>query len=143
MALPSCGDKNQNVQICYYGVTQCVSEKIAERYLKLGATLGSCNAANTRISYEQTTPARLTLSLQAYPNPTSDRLTVLVQSPVAGMAQFEVVNAQGRAVQRQAQQLSEGLNEVPFDLTAQPTGNYLIRAIDALGHQAVVRVNRQ
>ncbi len=143
VTLPSCGNKNQNVQICYYGVTQCVSEKIAERYLKLGATLGPCNVGNTRISYEETTPARLTLSLQAYPNPTSDQLTVLVQSPMAGMAQFEVVNAQGRAVQQQAQQLNEGLNQVAFDLTAQPAGNYLIRCRDALGRQAVVRVNRQ
>lgn len=30
------------VTICYYGVTMKVSQKIAKRYFKLGATEGSC-----------------------------------------------------------------------------------------------------
>lgn len=31
------------VTICYYGVTMRVREKIAERYLRIGATCGPCN----------------------------------------------------------------------------------------------------
>lgn len=31
------------VTICYYGVTLTVSEKIAKRYLKIGARCGSCD----------------------------------------------------------------------------------------------------
>lgn len=31
------------VTICYYGVTMSVREKIAERYLRIGATCGPCN----------------------------------------------------------------------------------------------------
>jgi len=30
------------VTICYYGVTLTVSQKVAKRYLKLGATKGPC-----------------------------------------------------------------------------------------------------
>lgn len=30
------------VTICYYGVTLKVSEKVAKRYVKMGATYGAC-----------------------------------------------------------------------------------------------------
>ena len=54
VTLPRCGNKDQYVTICYYGVTQCVSEKIAERYLKLGATIGGCGSSkNGRIGAEE------------------------------------------------------------------------------------------
>ena len=140
----SCGPKKQNVTICYYGVTQCVSEKIAERYLKLGATLGGCGSGAARTGYEQS-PLEpvLNLSVRAYPNPTTGQVMVEAQSPVAGTATFEVLNTMGRAVQQKTQELFEGLNEVPFDLATQPAGNYLIRCRDVLGRQAVVRINKQ
>ena len=35
-------DKDGMETICYYGVTLKVSEKIAKRYVKLGATYGAC-----------------------------------------------------------------------------------------------------
>ena len=143
VALPTCGLKNQNLQICYYGVTQCVSEKIAKNYIKLGATLGPCNAGNTRISYEETTPAQLTLSLKAYPNPVQDAVTVEVMAPSAGMATLQVLDVTGLTRQSRLLQFSEGSNEVQLRLGSLPTGIYLIRAVDALGQQGVVRVNKQ
>jgi hypothetical protein len=139
-----CGPQKQNVTICYYGVTQCVSEKIAKNYLKLGATLGSCGTGNTRVSYEpQTSPLLPQLSLKAYPNPVQDAVTVEVLSSVAGTANFEVLDAAGRARQSRKQDLQEGVNDVVFRLGTLPTGVYLIRSVNALGHQGVVRVNKQ
>ena len=35
-------DKDGPVTICYYGVTMKVSQKIAKRYYKIGATPGGC-----------------------------------------------------------------------------------------------------
>ena len=35
-------DKDGMETICYYGVTLKVSEKIAKRYIRLGATYGAC-----------------------------------------------------------------------------------------------------
>ncbi len=97
-----------------------------------------------RIGYdEQATKTGLSLSVRAYPNLTTGRVLAEVQSPVAGMGTFEVLSTLGRAVQQKAQELTKGFNEVPFDLSAQTTGTYLIRCRDALGRQAVVRVNRQ
>ncbi|GHB70122.1 hypothetical protein [Persicitalea jodogahamensis] len=37
------------VTICYYGVTMMVSEKIAKRYLRIGARCGSCDMEETRL----------------------------------------------------------------------------------------------
>ncbi len=139
-----CGNKNQNVTICYYGVTQCVSEKIAQRYLKLGATIGGCGSGNARIGVEETAvDSPFALSVKGYPNPTQGSLTVEVMSRISGPAQMQVLDLTGRAVQQRTEQLLEGLNEVKFDISAQPTGTYLIRAIDGNNRQGVVRVNKQ
>lgn len=142
-----CGPKNQYVQICYYGVTQCVPEKTAKNYLKLGATLGACGSGggnNSRIGVEESTPdAPFELSVKGYPNPTQGSLTVEVMSKITGPAQMQVLDLSGRALHQRTEQLLEGRNEVKFDLTAQPSGIYLIRAIDALNRQGVVRVNKQ
>ncbi len=139
-----CGNKLNKVEICYYGVSQCVSEKIAKRYLRLGATLGSCGSGTAaRIGYEgqQTTPLQLTL--KAYPNPVVDVVTVEVLSPLAGAASFQVVDLQGRARQSRTEKLVEGRNEIQFRLGSLPTGIYLIRATDALNNHGVVRVSKQ
>jgi predicted extracellular nuclease len=139
-----CGNKNQNVQICYYGVTQCVSEKVARNYLRIGATLGACNAGNTRISYEpQTSEISLQLTLKAYPNPVQDAVKVEVLNPVVGEATFQVLDMAGRTLQTRKEVLIEGPKEVEFSLGTLPSGIYLIRAVDALGKQGVVRINKQ
>ena len=137
-----CGNKNQNVTICYYGVTQCVSEKIAERYLKLGATLGGCGT-NARIGVEESGELPLQLSLKAYPNPVQDAVTLEVLAPNAGTATFEVVDLTGRTRQSRSEVLVEGLNEVGLRLGSLPTGLYLIRATDARHRQGVVKVSKE
>ncbi len=140
-----CGNKNQNVTICYYGVTQCVSEKIAERYLKLGATIGGCGSGNARIGAEEVSAEKpFALSVQAYPNPTTGALTLRIQSVVDEPALLDVLDMAGLPVQQQRiENLVEGMNEIPVDLNRQASGVYLIRCRDAAGRQAVVRVNRQ
>jgi hypothetical protein len=138
-----CGNQNQNVTICYYGTTQCVNRKTAERYLKLGATLGPCGSSKARIGVEETNAAPFTLTLKAFPNPVQAAMTLEVRATSAGPATFEIIDLTGRTRQTHRQDLRKGLNKVHFDLTAQPTGNYLIRCRDGLGQQAVVRVNRQ
>ena len=143
-----CGNRQQNVTICYFGVTQCVSEKIAARYLKLGATLGGCGTGNAgrrsaRIGLDESSELPLTLTLKAYPNPVQDAVTVEVLNRVAGVATFEVLDVTGRARQSRKQELVEGLNEVEFRLGILPTGIYLIKAVDALGQQGVVRVSKE
>ncbi len=138
-----CGSNGSGVKMCYQGREVCVAPYLVPTYQRYGATLGPCNNGTLRISYEPALPPVLNLSVRAYPNPTTGRVLVEVQSSVAGVAQFEVVDTRGHAVQQKTQDLTEGLNEVPFDLGAQPAGNYLIRCRDILGRQAVVRVNKQ
>ena len=139
-----CGNKNQYVTICYYGVTQCVSEKIAQRYLKIGATLGGCGSSAARISYgEQASELFFNLSLKAFPNPVQDAVTVEVLSPTAGPGTFEVLDVTGRVRQSRTEQLAEGLNEVKFRLGGLPTGVYLIKYVDALNRQGVVKVSKE
>ena len=139
-----CGPKKNLVTVCYYGVTQCVSEKIAQRYLKLGATLGACGSGNARIGVEEIVAnAPLQLSVKAFPNPVQDAVTLEVLAPTAGVATFQVVDMAGKARQTRQENLVEGLNEIEFRLGTLPTGLYLIRTVDALNRQGVVKVSKQ
>ena len=138
-----CGPGKKNVSICYYGVTLCVTEKIAARYLKLGATLGGCGANNARLGVPESDELSLQLSLKAFPNPVRDLVTVEALAPNAGMATFEVLDLTGRVRQSLRQDLTEGLNEVELRLGALPTGIYLIRAVDALNRQGVVKISKE
>ncbi|GHB85707.1 T9SS type A sorting domain-containing protein [Persicitalea jodogahamensis] len=138
-----CGNRQQNVTICYYGVTQCVSEKIARRYLRLGATLGGCGTGNARIGVPESDELPFKLSLKAFPNPVADAVTVEVLAPNAGRGTFEVLDVTGSVRQSRKQDLVEGLNEVEFRLGSLPTGIYMIKVVDALNQQGVVRVSKQ
>lgn len=55
--------QNDLVTICYFGVTQTVREKIARRYVRLGATYGACGSASSP-SILPTTPKTDTYSLK-------------------------------------------------------------------------------
>ena len=133
-----------DVTICYFGVTQCVSEKIAARYLKLGATLGGCGGNSAaRLGVERVSERPLELSLKAYPNPVQDLVTVEILAPNAGAATFEVLDLTGRVRQTRKQELTEGLNEVEFRLGTLPTGVYLIRSVGVQNRQGVVRVSKE
>jgi hypothetical protein len=140
-----CGNQGQNVTICYYGVTQCVNQKTAERYLKLGARLGACGSGvAARIGYEEVrSDAPLSLGLGAYPNPVVDAVRVELLAPQAGPATLEVVDMTGRVRQSRQEPLVEGLNEVELRLGGLPTGVYLIKAVDVAGRQATVRVIKE
>ena len=132
------------MEICYYGVTQCVNEKTAKRYLKLGATLGGCSSGSkARIGLEESTDAPFTLALKAFPNPVQDAMTLEVLAPNAGIATFGVLDLTGRTRQSRTENLAEGLNEVEFRLGTLPTGLYLIKATDALGRKGVVKVSKK
>lgn len=139
-----CGNNNTGVSLCYQGREVCVAPYLVPTYQRYGATVGSCKG-RARIAAEEAVAeqAVLTLTLKAYPNPVQDVVTVEVLSRVAGMATFEVLDVTGRARQSRKQELVEGLNEVKFGLGTLPTGIYLIRAVDALGQQGVVRVSKQ
>ncbi len=114
-------------------------------HLAHGDQLGSCGSQNpaARLGVEELSVQPLSLSLKAYPNPVQDALTVEILSRVVGMATLDVLDMRGRSVQQLTPLLTEGLNEVKFGLGTLPTGLYLIRAVDALGQQAVVRVSKQ
>ncbi|MPR37295.1 T9SS type A sorting domain-containing protein [Salmonirosea aquatica] len=134
------------VRMCLGGREQCIAQYLVPTYLRFGYTLGGCRTqVPARIGYEgQSGEPVLSLSVRAYPNPTSGRLTLQVSSPVAGPARLDVLDLVGRPVQQRTEQLSEGLNEIEMDLGGQAAeGVYLIRCRDALGGQAVVRVQKQ
>ncbi len=137
------GANNSGIKMCFQGKPVIVAPYLVPTYQRYGGAVGPCNNAPARLAAEEARETVLTLTVKAYPNPTTGALTVQVNSPVAGPAQLDVLDVAGRAVQQRTQQLSEGLNELEFNLGSQTQGTYLIRCRDVLGRQAVVRVQKQ
>jgi hypothetical protein len=76
-------------------------------------------------------------AIQAYPNPTSDRLDIVLSSPNAGTAGLFLFTADGRQVLSDKRQLDTGLNSFSLDLSTVPPGIYFLRV-----GEAVLRVVR-
>ncbi|GHB58159.1 hypothetical protein GCM10007390_09540 [Persicitalea jodogahamensis] len=138
-----CGNKGDKVTVCHNGHEICISPNAVQAHLDHGDYLGGCGNATARLSAEVATNTPLTLSLQAYPNPVQDVVTLDVLAPTAGAATFEVLDLTGRTRQNRSENLTEGLNQLELRLGTLPTGLYLIRAVDALGRQGVVKVSKQ
>jgi hypothetical protein len=80
-------------------------------------------------------------SLGFYPNPTEGNATLDVNSTVAGIASIEVFSITGALVQTSVTNVRLGANRINLDLTAVPTGIYMIKAV-INGHQALVRTQK-
>ena len=80
-------------------------------------------------------------SLGFYPNPTEGNATLDINSTVAGIASIEVFSITGALVQTSATNVRLGANRINLDLTAVPTGIYMIKAV-INGHQALVRTQK-
>ncbi len=116
----------------------------APTYQRYGATLGACGTASTAESGRRKVPNYpSSYRLKAYPNPVVDAVTVELLAPQAGPATLDVVDMTGRTRQSRRESLVDGRNEVELRLGALPSGVYLIKAVDAAGRQATVRVARE
>ncbi len=111
-----CGNNQSGIQMCYQGKVVCVAPYLVPTYQRYGATLGACKNDPSRIGYEfiETREVPLAMTLKAYPNPAQDAITVEVMSLSTSAVYFEVLDVAGRAVQTRTEQLTEGLNQVPF-----------------------------
>ncbi len=79
-----CGANNSGIAMCYQGRVVCVAPYLVPTYQRYGGTVGPCNNAPARLAAEETIEAVLTLTVQAYPNPTSAAITLEVNSVMAG-----------------------------------------------------------
>ncbi|MBI1289476.1 MAG: T9SS type A sorting domain-containing protein [Flavobacteriales bacterium] len=80
-------------------------------------------------------------SLSLYPNPTQGVSILDVNSTVSGLAIVEVYSITGALVQTDTKSIRLGSNRINLDMTALPSGIYLVRS-DINGHQALVRVQK-
>ena len=87
-------------------------------------------------------PDASALAISVAPNPATDRVRVMLDSPISASAQVVVSNMLGETVRLQTVQLTSGANQFELDLQALPAGTYLLRiATEKTG--AAVKVVKQ
>lgn len=125
-----CGNSNQNVQICHYGITQCVTTKSAKNFMKIGATIDACGTPNVRLSSEilPTGPEVTTLTLTAGSNPSQGRFTLDISLPAPAPLVVEMHSLSGvMLIQKNFAPGPLRLKE-EVNMTSYPSGQYLISA---------------
>ncbi len=138
-----CGPGDQFLTVCHYNVSLCVEQKVAERYLSLGARLGGCGTDNARLPAKGKRSDLLqSLLLTAHLNPIQNAVRLQVRAPQAGLATFEIFDLTGRTRQSHQEELTVGMNQVELRLDTLPTGLYMIRAGDGFNRQAAVRFGK-
>ena len=94
--------------------------------VRIRSTYGNSTAAEDG----PTTPRA---RLSAYPTPPRGALTVALEMPMAGALRLAVYDLLGRRVAEQPERtLPAGAHELPLDLSALPTGVYVVRASGAV-----------
>ena len=84
--------------------------------------------------------ATSTFQLSAYPNPTAGAFTLGVEG-LDGTADLQVVDAQGRVVERRQVELY-GKDQMELDLSGEADGIYQVR-LNASGQVALLRIIKQ
>jgi hypothetical protein len=71
--------------------------------------------------------------VKIFPNPTSGKVTVQLQSTKEISTELRITNLLGQTISVSSTQLTKGLNQLIIDLNGQPAGTYLISFTDASG----------
>lgn len=103
-----------------------------------------CTVSTSKIIDLQTCNGRSSLlEVQAYPNPTSGRITVKALVTIASDWTIDVTDYTGRLVQRQQIPLRKGWNQFEVDLTGKVSGLYIISLGRGGGHKGEIKVLKQ
>ncbi|MBK9147704.1 MAG: T9SS type A sorting domain-containing protein [Flavobacteriales bacterium] len=78
--------------------------------------------------------------IDVFPNPTRDRLTILLPELHVGVAQFALFDASGRSVPMVAQRMDD---RFLIDLSALSSGNYFLRIVRDLEPPTTIKIVKQ
>jgi hypothetical protein len=80
-------------------------------------------------------------SIQLFPNPTSGEFSVIIEDARNRDFQFELIDFQGRVIDRRQEEDLRGRQELRFDLSSYAEGLYMLR-ISSEGASMVKRIRR-
>ena len=95
----------------------------------------------TLVKNDVMSDARFTIQ-KAYPNPSSDFITLEIEHFTEGVAQIEIMDLTGRIVQRSKQNLLDSVNNIVLDINTLSSGLYIVRIKDSSKQEAIVKVSK-
>ena len=79
---------------------------------------------------------------KAYPNPSSDYITLEIEHFTEGVAQIEIMDLTGRIVQRTKHNLLDNVNKIELDVNTISSGLYIVRIKDSSKQEAIIKVSK-
>jgi hypothetical protein len=128
-----CGHNLDKVKSCFYGVEFCLPPVAMPVLLRLGFKLGDCMESSRGALYTTKEMPEVPLKFMAYPNPASDKLTLLFSLRKAGSYQLAMYNAQGVLVRAIERGQAAGITTVEWNISGYPTGVYFVKLVSETG----------
>ncbi|MGV3641464.1 MAG: T9SS type A sorting domain-containing protein [Adhaeribacter sp.] len=127
-----CNDRDgkKKVQVCYKGVSACVSEKAMQALVSHGAQAGPCSSGPV-VQFPALKTISGLLKAYAYPSPSQGELNVQLPELETYQAEILILNAKGSLVEKRSI-LAAGQAE-RFDLSGKGPGLYFIKVVTAQG----------
>ena len=133
-------DLGRYVDMCYKGRSFTVKQNRVQDMIRRGATLGDCGANTNMTASEFSLAEPATeelfvpeLALEAYPNPSSGLTMIKISSNISGPARVALMNTSGIEMEEIFNRELEANTEVEvaYDVSAMPSGMYIIRLVTA------------
>ena len=148
-----CGNKKDNkVLVCHNGSTLCLDKVGVPDHLAHGDKLGTCGtiacglalrSAESSVAANSQNKTSSSFTLQCYPNPADDVLTVQLNNITEGVAQLEILDVTGREVLKQNINLTEGDNSISLDISQLSRGIFIIKLTDSQNQKAWVKMVKE
>jgi len=105
-----CGNNphRPKVEVCYNGRTRCVPQWVAQRYLKYGAVLGSCDDNTDQV---------FITDLRVYPNPFRRNLNIRLETNKDTAVEIAIYNFYGEQVFQAQEELNAGQSILHYNLS--------------------------
>ncbi len=133
-----CGNKNDKVLVCQKTgsaknpwVQICIAAPAVATHLANGSTLGACPVVASR----GVTPVAVAnvSTGKIYPNPNKGVFELQLIDYTAGKVQVQVVDAYGKLISDRSIEVSSQRENFSFDMSAQTSGVYYVRVVNAEG----------
>lgn len=129
-------DAGDNVLVCHNGSTISVPGNMVLTHLGHGDQLGYCEVAGARSDLHRTSSqmASAPKQLALYPNPASNKATLVVTLPQAGKVSITVHDASGQQVLSTIDsRYNAGVNTIHLNTSGLVNGTYLVRVVTEKG----------
>lgn len=131
-----CGHNRDKVKVCFGPLELCLPPIAVPILLRIGFKLGDCDEPATGRNQSYITDNSLPSlpgKFMVFPNPASDKVTLLFELKKTGKYSLELYSTDGKLVKPVTRGQSTGIEAVEWNMSQYPPGLYFVKLVTETG----------